>query len=81
MGSKLFNPIANNLYVDIDKSKKTSTVLQVRGLILDQGREFYDVQVVDLNRDGRLDVLVTVVSSNGGSVEVWEPTPGNFRFE
>ena len=55
--------------------------MQVRGLILDQGREFYDVQVVDLNKDGRLDVLVTVVSSNGGSVEVWEPTQGNFRFE
>jgi len=46
--------------------------------VIESGREFYDVTIIDANRDGTVDVLVTVVAQNGGSVEVLE-IPSDFR--
>jgi len=48
------------------------------GVIEQAGREFYDVTTADVNNDGNVDVLVTVVAQNGGSVEVFE-VPADFR--
>jgi len=47
--------------------------------ILETGREYYDVTIVDVNRDGNLDVLFTVIAQTGGSVEVYE-IPDDFRI-
>lgn len=48
------------------------------GVVLEQGRQFYDVQIVDVNRDGKQDILTTVVDRTNGTVEVWE-IPNDFR--
>jgi len=50
----------------------------IAAVLLDSGREFFDVTTVDLNKDGRADLLVTVVSQTGGSVEVYQ-IPSDFR--
>jgi len=46
--------------------------------IITSGREFYDISIADLNNDGKMDVLVTVVAEIGGSVEIFE-IPEDFR--
>jgi len=47
--------------------------------VLETGREYYDLTIVDVNRDGNVDILFTVISQTGGSVEVYE-IPNDFRL-
>jgi len=46
--------------------------------VLETGREYNDLQIVDVNRDGNPDILVTVQAQSGGTVEVFE-IPNDFR--
>jgi len=51
---------------------------QMQARVIDQGRQFYDVVVFDINRNGNPNLLVTSVAQNGGVVEVWD-IPNDFR--
>jgi hypothetical protein len=51
---------------------------KIWGGVIETGRQYYDVTTFDINRDGNLDLLVTVVAANGGSVEVFQ-IPEDFR--
>jgi len=46
--------------------------------VIESGRQYYDIEIVDINKDGKNDLLVTVAAQNGGSVEVFE-IPADFR--
>jgi hypothetical protein len=50
----------------------------VAAAIIESGREYYDISTVDINNDGKVDILVTVQAQNEGSVEVFE-YPEDFR--
>jgi len=47
--------------------------------IIETGREYYDLTLVDVNRDGNVDILFTVIAQTGGSVEVYEIPQDDFR--
>jgi len=47
--------------------------------VIETGREYFDLTLVDVNRDGNIDILFTVVAQNGGSVEVYEIPQNDFR--
>jgi len=47
--------------------------------VIETGSEYFDLSIVDINRDGKVDILVTVVAQTGGSVVVWE-IPDDFRL-
>jgi len=51
---------------------------QMQARVIAQGRQFYDVVTYDINRNGRVDLLVTSVAQTGGVVEVWE-LPNDFK--
>jgi len=50
----------------------------IEGRVIDIGRQFYDVVVVDVNNNGDLELLVTSVAQSGGVVEVWQ-IPNDFK--
>jgi len=50
----------------------------IANILEDNGSQYYDVVTADLNNDGKVDVLVTVVAETGGSVVVFE-IPDDFR--
>jgi hypothetical protein len=51
---------------------------KIWGGVIEAGRQYYDVTTYDINRDGEVDLLVTVVAAAGGSVEVFQ-IPDDFR--
>ncbi len=48
--------------------------------VIDKGVKYFDVEVHDVNNDGRLDLLVSINSEDDGSLVVYE-IPDDFRWE